>query len=114
MSALQSRVKKLEDMKQQRADAQPYEVHSACGRVTATVTTGRRGIVMAKIGFDYPTVNAAQALDLVRDQLPARCVFFAQPNTAFTLEEYRAWIARDGHFTDGSPVLFGRLEQIVH
>ena len=114
MRSIVSRVRRLEDMKQVRQDAQEYTVVSPCGRVTATVSRGRRGVVMAKIGFPYPDLNAPLALDLIRDRLPVRCVFFAQPSTAFTIEEYQDWTDCGGPYEDGSPVLFGRLEQPVH
>ena len=114
MRALLSRVRKLEDRKQQQQDAKPYSITSPCGRVVATITPGTHHWAVVSIAFPYPDLSAPIALDLVKDQLPLRCAFVAQPNTTFTVEEYEAWVVRDGPQTDGSPLLFGRYERTVH
>jgi hypothetical protein len=100
-------------MKRARDDAQPSIVTSACGRVTATVTPGK-SLPMVSILFPYPELDAKHALSLVVDRLPARFGFMARSNREFSLEEYEAWIARDGPQTDGTPLFFGRYEQTVH
>lgn len=110
---LTTRVIRLEKAQHARQGAEPYEVHSACGRVIATVTPGP-GVPMVAISFPYPELSAPQALALVADELPVRCYVFVSSRTEFTLEEYEAWVARDGPHTDGSPLLFGRIEQTVH